>query len=491
MGASLMISISKPPRTCLNDPHGRKGASRMGFDALARNTLLRALRMRYGHSTRRASRLRASASETRLMRIIETGSFKLAFLAVFLFSIPCYADETRFEFTGHTKTRLIAQYFPNDSIFHDLTGSNSVDVEGDLRLNLEGDRGPWSFDASYQLFALYGDRVEYSRNLPPSLNVIQNRFPNDTRRLFDLTSVISDSGKFASLHRLDRLWLGYANEKTVVRFGRQAISWGNGLFFAPMDVINPFDPTAIDTEYKTGDDMLYAQYLRDNGDDFQAAIVFRRNPMTGDFESDEGAVSIKYHGVSGNTEYDVLAALNHDDATIGIGGNKSIGGAVLRGDIVVTDTSSDTTVQFVSNLSYSWTWGGKNVSGAIEYYFNGFGQKDGAYDPPSLAANPELLDRLARGEVFSIGRHYLAGSLMIEISPLWLVTPNVFLNVEDGSALVQLVTQNDLKENLAFLGSLNVPIGPKGTEYGGIETPVADRYFSTDLSIFAQFAWYF
>ncbi len=52
----------------------RKGASRMGFDALARNTLLRALRMRYGHSTRRASRLRASASETRLMRIVETGS---------------------------------------------------------------------------------------------------------------------------------------------------------------------------------------------------------------------------------------------------------------------------------------------------------------------------------------------------------------------------------------------------------------------------------
>ena len=54
----------------------RKGASRMGFDALARNTLLRALQMRYGHSTRRASRLRASASETRLMRIIETGSYQ-------------------------------------------------------------------------------------------------------------------------------------------------------------------------------------------------------------------------------------------------------------------------------------------------------------------------------------------------------------------------------------------------------------------------------
>ena len=416
---------------------------------------------------------------------------KLALLASLLLSGPCDADEKRFEFGGHTKTRLIAQTFPSDSIFHDLTGSDSIDLEADLRLNLEADQGPWSFNASYQLLALYGDSVEYSRNLPPGLGVIPNRFPDDERRLFDLTSVLRDEDKFASLHRLDRLWLGYANEKTVIRFGRQAISWGNGLFFSPMDIVNPFDPTAIDTEYKTGDDMLYAQFLRDNGDDVQAAMVFRRNPVNGETNSEEGTVSIKYHGVSDNAEYDVLAAVNHDDVMIGIGGNKSIGGAVLRGDIVVADTSSDTIVQLVTNLSYSWNWGGKNVSGAIEYYYNGFGQKDGAYDLPSLATNPELLDRLSRGELFSIGRHYLAGSLMIEATPLCLLTPTVFLNVEDGSALIQFVSQNDLKENLAFLGSLNVPVGPKATEYGGIETGIANRYLSTDLSVFAQIAWYF
>ena len=414
-----------------------------------------------------------------------------AFLAILLISVTCPAEETQIEFGGHTKTRLIAQVFPGDSIFHDLTGSDAIDIEADVRLNLEADQGPWTFNASYQLFALYGDSVEYSRNLPPGVSLVLGRFPEDERRLFDLTRIISDDNKFASLHRLDRLSLGYAKEKTVIRFGRQAISWGNGLFFSPMDIVNPFDPAAIDTEYKTGDDMLYAQFLRDNGDDIQAAMVFRRNPVNGNIDSEEGAVSVKYHGVCNNAEYDLLAAINHNDVMIGIGGNKSIGGAVLRGDVVVSDTSSDTIVQLVSNLSYSWTWGGKNVSGAIEYYYNGFGQKDGVYDLASLATNPELLDRLSRGELFSIGRHYLAGSLMIEVTPLWLLTPNVFLNIEDGSALVQFVSQNDLKENLAFLGSLNVPVGPRGTEYGGIETPVADRYLSADLSIFVQLAWYF
>jgi hypothetical protein len=258
-----------------------------------------------------------------------------------------------------------------------------------------------------------------------------------------------------------------------------------------MDIVNPFDPTAIDTEYKTGDDLLYAQYLLGGGDDLQGAAVFRRNPLNGETDSEEGTVSIKYHGVTDNAEYDILAAVNHDDTVIGFGGNKNIGGAVLRGDIVLTDTSSDTTAQLVTNLSYSWTWGGKNVSGAVEYYYNGFGLKDGAYDLASLAANPDLLERLSRGELYSIGRHYLAGSLMVEMTPLWLLTPTVFLNADDGSALLQLVSQNDLKENLAFLGSLNVPIGPKGTEYGGIESPIANRYFSTDLSVFAQIAWYF
>jgi len=429
------------------------------------------------------SKLRRKALQWRL--IILLGVFSLTC------SNSLRADETRFEFGGHTKARLIAQTFPSDSIFHDLAGSDSLDLETDLRLNLEADQGPWSFDASYQLFALYGDSVEFSRNLPPGLGLIANRIPDDERRLFDLTSVISDDDKFVSLHRLDRLWFGYANEKTVVRFGRQAISWGNGLFFSPMDIVNPFDPTTIDTEYKTGDDMLYGQFLRDNGDDVQAAMVFRRNPVTGETDSEESSMSIKYHGVSDNAEYDVLAALNHGDAMIGIGGNRNIGGAVLRGDVVVSYTGSDTIVQLVTNLSYSWIWGGKNVSGAIEYFYNGFGQKDGAYDLPSLATNPDLLDRLFRGELFSIGRHYLAGSLMIEVTPLWLLTPNVFFNIEDGSALVQIISQNDLNENLAFLGSLNVPVGPKGTEYGGLESGIADRYLSTDLSVFAQIAWYF
>ncbi len=412
-------------------------------------------------------------------------------MLAFFVHLEGFAGETSYFFGGHTKGRIIAQEYPANSIFNELTGSHSRDLESVLRLNFEADKDPWSLQASYQLFSLYGDRIEYSRDLPAVSPLVFDRLPNDRRRLFDLTTELQDDGKFAALHRLDRLWAGYSSEKTVLRFGRQAITWGNGFFYSPMDIVNPFDPAAIDTEYKAGDDMLYGQYLRNNGDDTQAAVVFRRNIVTNDVDSDESTTAIKYHGIAGDSEFDILLGQSYGDPTIGFGGNRSVGGAVWRGDLVVTDTGDSTVAQIVVNLSYSWLWRGKNMSGVLEVYHNGFGQRGGNYDPSSLAGNPELLQRLARGELYTLGRDYLALSTTIEMTPLWTLTPNLFTNLADGSALLQLVSQNNLGDNLTFLGALNLPIGPDGSEYGGIETGEPGQFFSTGPGVFAQIAWYF
>lgn len=361
---------------------------------------------------------------------------------------PAHADESPLEYGGHTKLRTVAQTYPTNSFFRDVAGSTSADVIGELRLNLAADRSGWSFHTDYQLLGI-------------SSEFLQLGLPNDDNRLFDLTKVVTESSDSAFLHRLDRFWVGYASEKVVVRAGRQALSWGNGLFFAPMDLVNPFDPTTIDTEYKTGDDMLYAQYLRDNGDDVQAAIVFRRDRVSGDVESEQGTIAVKYHGFAGEREYDVLVAEDVDELVVGLGASGSLGGAVWRGDVVMTDEPGDTRVEVVANLSHSWIGWDRNVSGTAEYYFDG--------------------DE----------RHYLAGSLMIEVSPLWTVTPTLIANADDPSGLLQLVTQYSLGDNATFLGSINVPLGADGTEFGGVEVPLTDRYLSYDVGVFAQLAWYF
>lgn len=413
------------------------------------------------------------------------------FVALLFLSAAVVADDSETEFGGHTKLGLTRQAYPDQSLFRDLVGSNSLDVSGDLRLNFNSKAGRWSFDAAYQLLALYGDSVELGRALPGGTDIFFPGLPDDSRRLFNLTDVIEDNGKKALLHRLDRLSFGYTSEKAVVRFGRQALSWGNGLFYAPMDLVNPFDPATVDTEYKTGDDMLYVQYLRDSGDDVQGSYVARRDILSGDVKADESTVAIKYHGFAGEAEYDLLLAQSYGDVVVGLGGGKSVGGAIWRGDVVATKTDSDTYLQLVTNLTYSWNWFDRNMSGAIEYYYNGFGQPSGRYDPVSLAANPDLVSRLIRGELFSIGRHHVAGSVMIEITPLWVLTPTVLVSVSDPSALFQLVTNYSLSDNMTFLASINVPLGPKGTEFGGIESSVPERYLSGGAGLFAQVAWYF
>lgn len=413
------------------------------------------------------------------------------FILVLLLSTIVVAEDDKTVFGGHTKFALTNQAYPDGSLFRDLVGSSTLDLGGDLRLNFEAATGPWSFDSAYQLLALNGDSVELGRALPGGADLFFPGLPNDDRRLFDLTDEIENDGKTAMLHRIDRLSVGYTGEKAVIRLGRQALSWGNGLFYVPMDLVNPFDPAAVDTEYKSGDDMLYVQYLKDSGDDIQFAYVARRNPATGNTESGQSTAAIKYHGFLGDTEFDLLVAENFRDTVAGIGVGKSLGGAVLRGDLVVTETDDDTVVQFVSNLTYSWNWFGKNMSGAIEYFFNGFGQRSDAYDPDSLATNPDLINRVTRGELFSIGRHYLAGSVMIEVTPLWVLTPTILANVSDPSGLFQLVTNYSLSDNMTVLASINVPLGPKGSEFGGIDAGQPDRYLSGGAGVFAQIAWYF
>ena len=85
----------------------------------------------------------------------------------------------------------------------------------------------------------------------------------------------------------------------------------------------------------------------------------------------------------------------------------------------------------------------------------------------------------------------MAGSVSIELSALWRLTPTVFANLDDSSALMQWITQYSLSDNVVFLGSLNVPLGRNGTEFGGIASGIDGLFLSSGAGIFAQLAYYF
>ena len=396
------------------------------------------------------------------------------------------------DLSGHLKARVLGDSYPDNSVFRAPAGSTGTTAESDLRLKMAASYGSWSIDADYQAFVIAGDNQRIASDFllagdPSTLGVL-----DDSRRWFDLTHSIRETNSSRLIHRLDRLSVSWTSERTVVRFGRQALSWGGGLFYAPMDIVNPFDPATVDTEYKTGDDMLYAQYLRSNGDDLQLAYVGRRDLISGDFSARESTTALKYHGIVGNSEFDVLLADNRDRNTVGLGAGVSLGGAILRADVITADTGSGWVTEWLANLSYSWTAWGRNMTGAVEYYHNGWGLRSDGYSVADIAADAELAQRLARAETFTIGRNYLAAGVTIELTPLWILTPNVFANIDDPSALLQVVLQHSLGDNLTLLAAANLPMGPDGSEFGGIASVFPpDQYFSRTAGVFAQLAWYF
>lgn len=391
---------------------------------------------------------------------------------------------------GHTKYQYIHTRVPDDSVLHSLSGSSLQDHNFEARLKISARHGKLDLETHTQLIAVHSGSLPVFREFPglvtPGADVI-----NDNRRWFNLTHEFTNKNKNVSLVRLDRASIGYTGDKTVLRFGRQAISWGNGLLFTPMDIFNPFDPAAVDKEYKSGDDMLYAQYLLDSGNDLQAVAVIRRSPISGDVEQEQSSLALKYHGFWGSHEYDLLASEHYGELVLGLGASTDFHGAIWRADMVWSNTNPGSTLAAVGGVSYSGILRGRNWTGSMEYYYNGFGQTGGDYSPASLASNPELLKRLARGELFNLGRHYLGTSVSFEMTPLFVLTPNIFINLTDPSALAQLVVSYDWKQDLQVLGALNFPVGPNGSEYGGIDSGQPGLYLSTGPSLFAQLAWYF
>ena len=408
--------------------------------------------------------------------------------ALLLFAV-CTSQSLAFETRGHVKLQGLGADLPGDSLLQDFSDDPSTDQAASLRLNLSGATSGWSWQGDYQLSLAQGDRVGLRDQ--PSLGGISSRaFVEDDRRILDLAHQISRDDERIIGHRLDRLYIGHSSDQSVWRIGRQAVSWGNGMIYNPVDFFNPFDPAAIDTEYKTGDDMLYNQYLFESGDDLQAVWVGRRD-ADGDIESEVASLAIKYHGFTPQLEYDLLVAEHFDAAYYAFGVAADAGESIWRGDFLLVRDGTENNRSAVVNWSYSFVARGHNVSTTIEYYRNGFGIKDGDYGPASLAANPELVARIERGELFSLGKNYLAAAASVEISPLWILTASLFANLDDDSKLLQLLSHHDLQQDLQLLIALNLPRGAGGSEFGGIDSGQGEKLLATGDSLFAQLAWYF
>lgn len=396
------------------------------------------------------------------------------------------------KFGGHVKYQYTHTDYRVDDIFAVFGADPAHDQDLDLRLKAERREGAWDFAVHYELLAVHGDTLEAHRRIAASgfpLTGPASGLPDDRRRLFDLTQVTTDRGRQAAVHRLDRLAIGLGDARQTLRFGRQAVSWGNGLVFQPLDFVNPFSPIAIDKDYKTGDDMFYGQWRVGHRDDVQAIVLPRRDPATHRVEGSQSTYAVKFRARLSGTDFDLLVARHYSENLAGVGMVKSIGGAVWRLDASVTDLENGGRFNsLVSNMDYSWTWAGKNVYGYIEYFRNGVGEANRAdYATPNMA----LTERIARGELFTLARDYAAFGLQVELHPLFNLHSNLIANLNDGSKYFQLRGMYDWLQDVQLMAGLNLPLGERGTEYGGVPVSGISAYARTGKLIYVRGAYYY
>jgi len=377
-------------------------------------------------------------------------------------------------------------FLPGHDIQRQVNGTPALDLNGDIRLLFRHNWGALNLIVDHSTTLLSGESFAFV-NAPQT--ALDQSPVDDDLRIMDLTFNIEEGGRHRSLHRLDRLALQYRNGNWAVSLGRQAVSWGNGMVFSPMDLFNPFAPTVVDQDHKAGDDLILVERLFSSGNDLQFLAVGRRD-QSGDITGQSASVASKWHAFIGDAELELLAAKHYADRVLAVSARMPLGGAMLRSDIVATRLhDGDVKVSGVVNLDYSIVVREVLVYLFAEYYRNGFGVSK---MPTNLVMLPAPLQtRLARGEVFNMMRDYGAVGVAVPWHPLVNHSVAVLLNLNDSSSLLQTsVTYDPGDQQRLQLGFVK-PLGRAGDEFGGIPLNGPAVTSGAGARLFFRWQYYF
>ncbi len=398
---------------------------------------------------------------------------------------------------GHVKIQGSVSWPDDESYFQPVGTGSYCDGHAEFRLKNKLFFAKQGYlETHYEAIIFGGDTRKkeqaLSRLFPDLFGRLTLTAPmEDDQRLFDLTKTVDESDGYILYHRLDRLSLTLQPKWGTVCIGRQALTWGNGLLFNPMDLFNPFSPTDIERDYKVGDDMVTAQFPLSKTGDFQFLYVPRRDPATHNVAWDRSSLAAKIHFASGVTGYDIMGAKHYEDFVVGLGSTGYLWDTAWRLDSTWTflqeDKGRDSFLSLVANMDYSWIWWGKNLYGFLEFYFNGLG--DDHYT--NAYADPDISERLARGEIFALGSTYLSGHIKAELHPLLNVYLTVINNLADPSGTLQPRAIWGIAEDAELTFGGNIYFGAKGSEYGGFEIPGTNFFNTSPDSIFVWLTYFF
>ena len=286
--------------------------------------------------------------------------------------------------------------------------------------------------------------------------------------------------------RTDRLWIRQQFGRTDVTVGRQAIGFGNGLAFNPLDLVQPFSFATIDSEYKPGVDAFRVDQYLGMSSQIGALLAY-----SGDWDKDGITAMVTAKHPLGPTELSYLVASVRSDLVFGVGSATSIGPVGVHVDFTVTEPDQTKEDPFARVVAGVFTKPFEPATLTAEIYF----QSLGAAEPEKYLEFAET-DRFARGELWLLGRTYASVAWTQELGPLLTTTLASTVNIEDGSAFLSPTGSYSISDDVqaifgGFIGLGERPDSPDINELlSGEVFEVNSEFGLYPSSIFIQMRAY-
>ena len=279
---------------------------------------------------------------------------------------------------------------------------------------------------------------------------ITGPFGGSPFRSLDMEKTHEEDSRNALTSEIDRLTINWAAQDFGITLGRQAVTWGEAYYFNINDLFGAFPITQTNRLYKQGIDALSATVRLGQFSDL-ALVTAPSGDNTGSSEDNVAANVVMPLGAGSMT---LTGGRILDNDKLGIGYTTDLGGAKLYGTYLLT--SEDGGDRFSETVAGVESQVGPYTHLVGELYINGWGTDD-----PDKYTDLISEDRYKNRLALTLGRVNAVLQISRQMTPLLTVTPALFANLSDGSALTRLDGGWSFSDLTSISGGIFVGLGER------------------------------
>lgn len=298
-----------------------------------------------------------------------------------------------------------------------------------------------------------------------------------------------DDQYFSLQGRTDRALIKTSIGSTDVSVGRQAISFGHGMFFNPMDLVQPFSFATIDSEYKPGIDAVRIDQYFGMSSQLTGVVAY-----AGEWEK-EGIIGVLNGNTTiGWTDVSLFLGMIRGDRVVGAGLATSLGPVGINGDITYTIPDAELEDASFVRTELGAMWRPLEKSTIMgELYYQSVGKS-----MPEEYLDFMGSERYARRELWLLGQAYGSLSWGQQLTSMTSGSIATIVNINDGSMMLMPSISVSVSDEVSLVGGGYMGIGeePKNTTATelvllGIEPKLNSEFGLMGTTGFVQLKAYF